>query len=84
MTKWANVEAEPAQRRTQISVRKLAEELRAEPGRWAEVGRYTSERRTSAWSRGSTICMRYPGLEYAVKPDGAEYVLYLRAAPAVP
>lgn len=56
------------------------DELRARRGQWAEVARYGSERsRTSAWSRGRMVNKRHPDIEYAVRSDGDEYVLYLRA-----
>lgn len=72
---------EPARRRSQTRVRSLVTELEAQPGRWAEVGRYPEDRAKSAWSRGSQTCRRYPELEYAVRREGSEAVLYFRAAP---
>lgn len=56
-----------------------AAELLEQPGRWAEFARYEAERKGSALSRGSQTCKRYPALEYAVRRDGDEFVLYFRA-----
>lgn len=53
--------------------------LRENPGQWAELSRYSKERRSSAASRGHQIRRRHDGIEYATRSDGDEVVLYLRA-----
>jgi hypothetical protein len=53
-------------------------ELKTQPGRWAEVARYTSDRRKSAYSRGSQTQRRNPEIEYAVRDEGNDTVLYMR------
>lgn len=57
-------------------------ELRARPGQWAEITRYAPIQRPSAASRGGQIARRYPDIEYAVRAQADEVVLYLRAVAA--
>lgn len=74
---------EPAQRAPRGDVAGMVAELSEQPGRWAEVARYPQERERSAWSRGSQTCRRYPTLDYAVRREGSEAVLYFRITPEV-
>lgn len=81
--KWTDADLAPAERRPRGPVAALVETLKQHPGRWAEVGRYPAERRTSAYSRGNGAAKRYTAdrLEYAVTRDGSELVLLYRVAP---
>lgn len=80
--KWADDLPAAARRTHRSSVRRMIAELETQPGRWAEVARYPEDREKSAWSRGSQTCRRYPMLEYAVRREGGEAVLYFRHQPA--
>lgn len=79
--KWTDPGFQPAppRRGPRGSVLAMIEELRTQPGRWAEVATYPVGRVPSARSRGSQTAQRYPELEYAVEvaDDGAA-TLYFR------
>jgi hypothetical protein len=81
--KWTDAPLVPAERRPRGPVETLVAELEAHPGRWAEVGRYPVTRRSSAYSRGSMATRRFEDrrLEYVVKREGDQFVLYYRVAP---
>lgn len=55
--------------------------LRRNPGKWAEVARYPSERKNNASSRGSYLCRTNPGVECATRTVDGETILFLRVAP---
>lgn len=76
--KWTDQQFEPSGRNPRNNLQHMLAELRTQPGRWAEVGRYEPHRRGSALSRGSQTQKRYPELEYHVQREGEEYVLYFR------
>lgn len=84
--KWVELDIVPAGRgNTEHAPRDplapILAELAKHPGRWAELDRYPMDRLQSARSRGANIKKRYPGIEYAVIPEGASAGLYLRQEP---
>lgn len=82
--KWTDDIPAAARRKHRSNVAEMVAELAEQPGRWAEVARYPEDRIRSAWSRGSQTVRRYPVLEYAVRRDGSEAVLFFRHLPVVP
>lgn len=85
---WAGIEPKPSGRGPDKQprdspIRRLIEELEAEPGAWRRVGSYPAERERAAWSRGSMTVRRHPRLQYEVRRTEAGGVdLYLRVPTA--
>lgn len=81
MVKWVDREIHPATRAPRNSVEAMIAELSTQPGRWAEIARYSLDRKQSARTRGSMMAKRHPTVEYAVEREADEFVLYLRVKP---
>jgi len=78
MVRWTDDDLTPTARGPRNTLELLVAELSTQPGRWAEVARYTLERKGSASSRGAQSVKRYPELQYVVRREGDEFVLYMR------
>lgn len=82
MVKWTNKKIRPADTGPRGTMQTVVDELQQQPGRWAEIERYSLDRKASARSRGSNATKRYKtdqgAVEYAVERDGQEFVLYMR------
>lgn len=76
---WTDEDLAPASQPEHLNLRAVIDGLAQQPGRWAEIATYPAERRKTAWTRGSTTCRRYPGLEYSVVEHGdGSVVLHFR------
>jgi hypothetical protein len=81
MVKWVDREIKPASGGAgRNTAQAMVAQLASQPGRWAEVARYSLDRKGSAKSRGSMMVKRFAEerVEYAVEREGEEFVLYLR------
>lgn len=76
-TKWVE-ELPPPERKSNMT--RIYPELIANPGRWAEVQRYNGPS-SRPHGRAMQYTAAHPEIEYAVRRDGEQWVLYMRAIP---
>jgi hypothetical protein len=73
--KW--VEELPAPER-KSNMTRIYPDLIANPGRWAEIQRYTGNS-GRVYSRAMQYVAKHPEIEYAVRRVGEQWVLFMRA-----
>lgn len=76
------IEGEPPRPATHGAHDETRAALRANPGRWAELGRATKDKRSGLASRGTSVRRGQADIEAVVRTDGDEVVLYARAVTA--